>query len=47
MFSKIFLGLVLTTAFVSDMHPAEAATAEISFTPEITKKNSRRHERQE
>ena len=38
MFSKIFLGLVLTTAFVSDMHPAEAATAEISFTPEITKK---------
>jgi len=35
-FSKIFLGLVLTTAFVSDMYSAEAATAESSFSPEIT-----------
>ena len=36
MFSKIFLGLVLTTAFVPDMYSAEAATAESPFSPEIT-----------
>ena len=36
MFSKIFLGLVLTTAFMPDMYSAEAATAESPFSPEIT-----------
>ncbi len=35
MFSKIFLGLVLTTAFMPDMYSAEAATAESPFSPEI------------
>jgi hypothetical protein len=35
-FSKIFLGLVLTTAFMPDMYSAEAATAESPFSPEIT-----------
>ena len=37
MFSKIFLGLVLTTAFVPSMYSAESATAESLFSPEITK----------